>query len=282
MAVYRNVQLSFWTDSKISDDFTPEDKYFYLYLLTNPHTNLCGCYELSIRQMSNDTGYSKDSVEKLIDRMQNVHKVIQYSKDNKEILIINWAKYNWTSSPLVMKSIDKSINTIKTQEYRGFLRYLYEHIDTVSIGYSYPMESTFSLVSDSLVINNTDINRDINMSKNEDQKEKKKKHEAEVNDFFESVWKLYVRKEGKNAVTKEAKEEIFNIGYDRMKKCIEKYARLKEGTDKKYLLMGSTFFNGRYKDYLEPIKEEPAEPVEEEPELTDEEWVALVKEHGLV
>ena len=49
MAIYRNVQTSFWTDVKIADDFNPEDRYFYLYLFTNPHTNLCGCYEVSVR-----------------------------------------------------------------------------------------------------------------------------------------------------------------------------------------------------------------------------------------
>ena len=31
MAIYRNVSLSFWEDIKIVDDFTPEDRYFYLY-----------------------------------------------------------------------------------------------------------------------------------------------------------------------------------------------------------------------------------------------------------
>jgi len=40
MAIYRNVQLNFWTDSKVEDDFTQEDKYFYLYLITNPQTNI--------------------------------------------------------------------------------------------------------------------------------------------------------------------------------------------------------------------------------------------------
>ena len=43
MAVFRTISNSFWTDSKVDDTFTPEDKYFYLYLLTNPHTNICGC-----------------------------------------------------------------------------------------------------------------------------------------------------------------------------------------------------------------------------------------------
>ena len=74
MAIYRTVSLSFWTDSKVTDDFTPEDKYFYLYLFTNPHTNLAGCYEISVRQMAYETGYIKETIERLIDRFKNVHK----------------------------------------------------------------------------------------------------------------------------------------------------------------------------------------------------------------
>ena len=108
-----------------------------------------------------------------------------------------------------------------------------------------------------------------------------KEHKKEVEDFFESVWTLYVRKEGKNQVKKEAKEEIFNVGYDRMKACIEKYIKEKSDTEKKYLLMGSTFFNGRYKDYLpteennQEIEKKQDEP--EEVEITDEEWEAYVQ-----
>lgn len=94
-----------------------------------------------------------------------------------------------------------------------------------------------------------------------------KEHQKEVDDLFESLWKLYIRKEGKSQVNKKAKEEIFEIGFDRMKASIEKYAREKQGTDKQYLLMGSTFFNGRYKDYLEEQK-----PVEEVVEDQDDGW----------
>lgn len=92
-------------------------------------------------------------------------------------------------------------------------------------------------------------------------------HQKEVDELFESLWKLYLRKEGKSQVNKKSKEEIFKVGYDRMKLCIEKYTNLKKGSDKQYILMGSTFFNGRYKDYLveEP---KPIEVVEEQ----DDEW----------
>ena len=52
MAKGRLISTNFWMDGKVEDDFTPEDKYAYLWCLTNPHTNLCGCYEVSIKPVS--------------------------------------------------------------------------------------------------------------------------------------------------------------------------------------------------------------------------------------
>ena len=126
MATYRNIQLSFWTDAKVADEFTPEDKYFYLYLLTNPHTNICGCYELSIRQMSIETGYSQETVTRLLERFALVHDVIRYSKANKELLVINWHKYNWTKSDKLKASIRNTIKIIKTQSFKDYLSKCYE------------------------------------------------------------------------------------------------------------------------------------------------------------
>lgn len=142
MAQYRLVQLSFWTDSKVIDDFTPEDRYFYLYLMTNPHTNLSGCYEISLKQMSDETGYSKETVQKLLDRMQFIHKVIAYSVSTKEVLIIKWSKYNWTSSDKFRTAVGKEIEAVKDPEFKTFLMGIYEGEDTVSIPYPYPMDTT--------------------------------------------------------------------------------------------------------------------------------------------
>ncbi len=121
MAIYRNVQLSFWTDRKVEEDFTPEDKYFYLYLFTNPHTNLCGCYELGIRQAVRETGYNEDTILRLIDRFEKIHGVILYDKKTNEILILNWHKYNWTKSGEFMKGLDKHISKVKSEEFRKYL-----------------------------------------------------------------------------------------------------------------------------------------------------------------
>ena len=142
MALYRSIQMTFWTDSKIIDDFTPEERYFYLYLLTNPHTNLAGCYEISFKQMADETGYNRDKIEKLIKRLAEVHKVISYSMETKEVLMVNWSRYNWTGSEKFQKSLQKDISMVKNPDFKGFLQGTIEGIDTVSIPYTYPIDTT--------------------------------------------------------------------------------------------------------------------------------------------
>lgn len=154
MALYRNVQMTFWTDSKVVDDFTPEDRYFYLYLITNPHTNLAGCYEVSTRQMANETGYSKETIERLIARFISVHGVIKYSSDTKEVLLLNWHRYSWTKSEKFRVALIKDINTVKDSAFKEYLMQLYDGADTVSIPYSYGMDTTVT-VTDTDTVSDT-------------------------------------------------------------------------------------------------------------------------------
>lgn len=153
MAIYRNVSLSFWEDNKVVDNFTYKDKYFLLYLLTNPHTNLIGCYEVSIRQMSNELELDKSEVEELLTRMEQVHKVILYAEETKEILIKNWHKYNWTKSEKLLKKVESLIQYIKSEKLRKELEKILERY-RVSIGYPYPRYTSVSVSDSDLNINN--------------------------------------------------------------------------------------------------------------------------------
>ena len=90
MAKFRSIQTSFWSDSEIVDDFTAEDRYFYLYLLTNEKSNQLGCYEISKNQMCRDTGYNLENIEKLLKKFEEIHNVITYDHKTKEIFIKNW------------------------------------------------------------------------------------------------------------------------------------------------------------------------------------------------
>ena len=163
MAIYRQVSMNFWTDSKVVDEFSPEDKYFYLYCFTNPHTNLCGCYEISPKQISNEMGYSVDSVLVLLDRFENVYNIIRYSKETKELLLLNWHKYNWTTSEKFRKPLLKEIDSIKEKNFKSYLSQIAADTstDTVSIPYPYGSDTTVTVtvnnnisVNDSNTVNN--------------------------------------------------------------------------------------------------------------------------------
>ena len=91
MAVKRVVSVGFWTDSKVID-FSPEDRYFMLYLLTNPHTTLLGVYELNPKVCAFELGYSVEAVKVLLDRFENKYGLIKRS--GNEIAIKNFLRYS--------------------------------------------------------------------------------------------------------------------------------------------------------------------------------------------
>lgn len=156
MAIYRNVAMSFWTDSKVVDDFSPEDRYVYLYLFTNPHTNLCGCYEISFKQIADETGYGITKIRNIISRLEQKHDVIRYNESTKEVLILKWYKYNWTSSEKFMVPLKKEIESIKCVEFSTFLTDILNGNDTVSIPYTYHTDTRARTVSVSVTDTVTD------------------------------------------------------------------------------------------------------------------------------
>jgi len=125
MAVYRQVHVSFWQDSFILE-LTPEEKYFYLYLMTNSKTSQCGVYELPKKIIELETGYNRETVDKLLQRFIDYGKV-EYSEVTKEILLKNWHRHNSSKSPKVTACIQKEVAEIKS---KAFKRYC---IDTVCI-----------------------------------------------------------------------------------------------------------------------------------------------------
>jgi hypothetical protein len=94
MAKYRMVRTDFWKNPIVSEEMTPEDKYFYLYLLTNPHTTQIGIYRITKKQMAFDLGYSIESVHSLMERFTRHHKLIRYNPETRELAIKNWGKDN--------------------------------------------------------------------------------------------------------------------------------------------------------------------------------------------
>lgn len=94
MAIKRVVSTEFWTDTKVIDMFSPEDKLFFLYLMTNPHTTQLGVYQISKKMMAFEIGYSLEAISVLIDRFENKYQLIKYSAETSEIAIRNYLKHS--------------------------------------------------------------------------------------------------------------------------------------------------------------------------------------------
>jgi phage replication O-like protein O len=105
---------------------------------------------------------------------------------------------------------------------------------------------------------NTTVSESVNQTnKKENIKEsdmkfpdQKPTNKSKYNEFFEQAWKLYPYKKGKSAVSMKAKKIIYEIGIDKIKKAIDNYKQELKMNTWKQPMNGSTFFNGRYEDYL--------------------------------
>lgn len=104
-----------------------------------------------------------------------------------------------------------------------------------------------------------EIDKDIDINNNGDFNKKNDKQFCENNkqetceQFFERIWKLYPKKLGKGQISYQKKVKLQNIGYEQMKRCIDRYIDKcnRENTDNKFVMYGSTFFNSGYVDYLD-------------------------------
>ena len=125
MGIKRIVDTGFWTDGKV-DDFSPEDKYFMLYLLTNPFSTQLGIYEISIKQVAFQLGYSVDTVKTLIDRFENKYGMIVFSPDTNEIAIKNFLRHSIIKGGAPVR--DCLIKELKKVKNKDLIASVFSHI----------------------------------------------------------------------------------------------------------------------------------------------------------
>lgn len=256
MAIYRQIYIKFWNDdAKVADDFTPEDKYFYLYLLTNPHTNLCGCYELSFKVASRETGYNEETVKRLVYRMADVHKVIQYDEETREVLVCNWHRYNWTKSKDLIKAIEEQASYIKSPVFRSYIEKMIEE-RTVGTPSQDGGETSVHIT-----VHSTDTD-----------------HIKEIIDYLnEKTGKAF------KATTKTTKEVISarlreRFSVDDFKRVIDiKVAQWGKDPKMQEYLRPQTLFGTKMESYLQS---QTKQETQIKTTVTDEEWEKYCKEHG--
>lgn len=149
MAKYRYVYTTFWNDPRVVEEMTAEDKYFFLYLLTNESTTQIGIYQITKKQIAFDMGYSMESAGALLQRFRDHHKIIKYNEETREIAIKNWGKYNLNRGGKPILDCVKS--ELKEVKDTSLIRWVGEGIsnDSVRIVYESYYDTSHDTYNDS-------------------------------------------------------------------------------------------------------------------------------------
>ena len=181
--IRRLVSIDFWTDDKVVDRFSPEDKYFMLYLLTNPHTTQLGIYKLNIKYAAFETGYSVEVIRSLLDRFENHLGVIYYSAETGEIAIKNYLIHSIIKGGKpVADLLWKEINDVKNKE---LIVKVFEHIkDSDKINKTVRnIINTYTLMLNNS--NNNNIYNNINHNENHNENENDKSYPLSYHDSLD-------------------------------------------------------------------------------------------------
>ena len=92
MEVFTKVERGYWQDEFILE-LSPEQKFFYLYLMTNNKVNTLGAYVFPLTMSTVELGYNKETVLKLLDHFAQAGKII-WDESTKEVFLLNWPKRN--------------------------------------------------------------------------------------------------------------------------------------------------------------------------------------------
>lgn len=257
MGIKRIVDTGFWTDGKV-DEFTPEDKYFMLYLLTNPFTTQLGIYEISIKQMAFQLGYSLESVTALLDRFENKYGVIIFSKPTNEIAIKNFLRHSiMKGGKPVEDCLRKELKKIKNKD---LIYAVFQHITD----YDNLNDTVKKIVNEYEIENDNDNDNDVSYhdSYHESSANREKQDKKAILDEFETLWKLYPNKKGKEkALSYYQKARKSGTTFEEVEKGIKNYCKEIEvkKTSAQYIKHGSTWFNqkGWLDDYDLTFSPEP-------------------------
>ena len=120
----RMIDTNIWEDATV-EELPTMAKLLWVYVLTSPRGNLAGCFELTMRRVSIDTGMdagqARDAMRELCDA-----GLVSYSEATSEVLVRNWFKHNWSNSPKLLKPLAEAIHEVKDNAFRAYLADAYE------------------------------------------------------------------------------------------------------------------------------------------------------------
>lgn len=184
MAVQRYISTSFWDDEWIQS-LDPSEKLLYLYLMTNPLTNIAGVYKIANRRICFDTGFNSDTVGHIMAKFETAGKAF---RNGEYVAIPSWPKHQkWETKDKIRKGIEATLLELPIPvliflsniSYTFNLKPIYDKLsityDMLSIEYVYqPIYSDINL----------DTNTDTNSKTDTNSEEKPEPHKIIIPDDF--------------------------------------------------------------------------------------------------
>ena len=215
MALFRHVRTEFWRDAKVLEEMTPEDKLFFLYILTNGNTTQIGIYKIPKKQIAFELGYSVESINTLIDRFENHYKIIRYNPETRELAIKMWGKYNLVKGGKpIIDCVKKEVKEVKDKSLLAYVAQ-YIHMEEIKKEFEKLIDDTYHDSLDS-----------VSTIGGQKEKENKKEKENEYEMIYSPVGKfkkLYEENVGLvNGIVAQWLIELSeDIDYDLFKRAIE-------------------------------------------------------------
>lgn len=114
MEIRRYLNTRLWRDSWF-ESLNANEKFVYIYLLTNPSTNMLGIYNLSIRRIAYDCNLNEQTTRRCIKKLEEALKII-YCKGH--IIIPDWISQNAMNPSMkqsAMKDFDKLPDEVRSE-----------------------------------------------------------------------------------------------------------------------------------------------------------------------
>lgn len=268
MEVFTRIERGYWQDDFILE-LTPEQKFFYLYLMSNSKVNTLGAYVFPLTMSTVELGYNKETVLKLLDHFAQVGKII-WDETTKEVFLLNWPKRNWNKKTSTLRALKKDFDALKSPVLREKISAMLSAFSSDSTeesteeqkgtnGNNEEQEGTNG--------NNGDIlaGRIENREKRIENREKEKEDvgtEFDAAAAFEIFYKAYPNK--KNVKTARTRWEKMKVTPELYREIMEGLERAKNSQewakdDSAYIPHPATWLNGEgWKNEYKPLRQAAA------------------------
>lgn len=182
--MYRTICAELWTDPAIKSLDVPT-KLLFVYLITNPHTHLCGIYYLPEQTGMRETGLKQIAYRYGIDTLCKLKKVY-WDTYTETIFVVNMFEYQGKGSKNYAAAANHIATLHKSSLIQEFLSRYPQLVGMVSDKLRYPID-TLSHISpsvpdpdpDPVLLNSPNLNPDL-QSKSETRKKRANGHAEEV------------------------------------------------------------------------------------------------------